>query len=234
MGSPVSKANTRRRSAAARALSFCVLVAPGLCRGQEALAPVPQRTDGTPAVEAPPEPTLDDTVEAGEADSETPRRHLVRWNEYKGPYFTIRMGGGALYDFAAYSQDDESKQQFELEPEGKLRDFRFLLKGSFPSFERSVTWSAGIMWDGPTESWLMRETGVMIAVPEWWGHLFIGRTKEGFSLNKVMAGYAGWTMERSTMNDASIPILADGIKWLGYIPSHGLLWNVGYYGDWLS
>jgi hypothetical protein len=31
--------------------------------------------------------------------------------------------------------------------------------------------------------------------PELLGHVFVGRTKEGFSLNKVMVGYAGWTME---------------------------------------
>jgi phosphate-selective porin OprO/OprP len=74
----------------------------------------------------------------------------------------------------------------------------------------------------------------MIAVPELWGHLFVGRTKEGFSVNKVMAGYAGWTLERATISDASIPILADGVKWLGYVPRLGLIWNLGMYVDWLS
>ncbi|HEY7819490.1 MAG TPA: porin, partial [Vicinamibacteria bacterium] len=51
---------------------------------------------------------------------------------------------------------------------------------------------------------------------------------------KVMVGYAGWTMERSTISDATIPILADGVKWLGYAPKQNLLWNLGFYGDWLS
>jgi phosphate-selective porin OprO/OprP len=49
-----------------------------------------------------------------------------------------------------------------------------------------------------------------------------------------MTGYDGWTMERATMNDATIPILADGIKWLGYTPKHKFLWNVGYFNDVLS
>src|SRR6185436_2378048 len=66
------------------------------------------------------------------------------------------------------------------------------------------------------------------------GHIFVGRTKEGFSLNKVMVGYAGWTMERTEMNDATIPILAHGIKWLGFAPKKHLVWNVGFFGDWLS
>jgi len=49
-----------------------------------------------------------------------------------------------------------------------------------------------------------------------------------------MVGYAGWGMERATISDATIPILADGVKWLGYAPKLGLLWNLGVYGDWLS
>jgi phosphate-selective porin OprO/OprP len=90
------------------------------------------------------------------------------------------------------------------------------------------------MYDAPSHSWFIRQTGVMIVVPKLWGNIFVGRSKEGFSLNKVMVGYDGWTMERSTMSDATIPILADGFKWLGYTPKHGFLWNFGYYNDWLS
>jgi phosphate-selective porin OprO/OprP len=192
---------------------------PQVCAGQQ--APPPEK----PAVES--------TLEAGEAEAVEPRRRLVRWNEYEGPFFTIRFGGAVLFDYATYSQDEASLQQFDLAPGFKLRDARLLLKGRL-KFKRPVTWSSGIMWDGAAESWLVRETGIMVAVPELWGHLFIGRTKEGFSLNKVMAGYAGWTMERATVSDATIPILADGVKWLGYAPGLRLLWNFGVYGDWLS
>ena len=195
---------------------------PGTARGQDAV----------PAEE----PTLDDTIEAGEADAEDPRRELIRWNHYEGPYFTIRLGGGVLYEGAGYSQDKASEEQFpDLEPEGKVRDARFLLRGSlFPNRKRAITYSVGLMYDGPTDEFLARETGVMVEVPELWGHLFIGRTKEGFSLNKVMSGFSGWTMERSTINDATIPILADGIKWLGYLPKQRILWNLGVYGDFFS
>jgi phosphate-selective porin OprO/OprP len=41
-------------------------------------------------------------------------------------------------------------------------------------------------------------------------------------------------MERSTINDATVPILADGIKWLGFLPRARVLWNIGFYGDALS
>lgn len=103
------------------------------------------------------------------------------------------MGGGFLTETAAFAQDEQSKEQFTL------------------------------LTDAPTHSWRIRQTGVMIEVPKLWGYFFIGRAKEGFSLNKVMTGYDGWTMERSTMSDATIPLLADGIKWLGYSPKHGFL-----------
>jgi len=179
------------------------------------------------------DPTIETDIDASESQ-EAPQRQLVRWNEYQGTHFTVRAGAGFLYEVAAFSQDQQSKEQFSLGFKYKVRDFRFLLAGKFPSLKRSVTWSAGFMYDAPTDSWLVRQTGVMIAFPELLGHLFIGRSKEGFSLNKVMTGYDGWTMERATINDATVPLLADGIKWLGYYPKHGILWNLGYFNDIFS
>jgi phosphate-selective porin OprO/OprP len=46
-----------------------------------------------------------------------------------------------------------------------------------------------------------------------------------------MVGYAGWGLERAPISDATLPILADGIKWLGYLPERHLMWNLGFYGD---
>jgi phosphate-selective porin OprO/OprP len=179
--------------------------------------------------------TLDDTPpEAGDEELGVPARKLIRFNEFDGERATFRFGGGFLYEYAAYSQDEQSKEQFALHPETRVRDARILFKGSFKGSKRTTSWSTGLMWDVPTEKFLVRETGVMIEVPEIWGNIFIGRTKEGVSLNKVMVGYAGWTMERATISDATIPILADGIKWLGWIPKKRLLWNLGFYGDRFS
>lgn len=204
-----------------------LLSAPVLLLGQDAANAPPQ------APTEPPAATLENTIEAG-SDEAQPTRSLVNWNEYNGPNFTIRGGFGFLYEYGAFAQDDESKEQVSLQPDEKLRDFRFLLKGSLPKFERKITWQAGIMYDAPTHSWVMRQTGVMIAVPELWGSLFIGRTKEGFSQIKVMVGYDLWTMERASISDATVPILADGFKWLGYSPKHKFLWNLGYFNDLLS
>ncbi len=236
---------TRQREAVKRFtviaafLTLTVLSGGRVLDAQEQAPPAsrPPATDGSSGSQSTaaiaPAQAIDDTIEAGEAEAKEPARRLVDWNHYEGPFFTIRAGGGLLYDYAAYKQDDQSKQQLDLTPELKLRDVRVLLKGRL-KFKRQVTWSSGLMYDGPSGKWLVRETGIMVEIPEIWGHIFVGRTKEGFSLNKVMVGYAGWTMERATISDATIPILADGVKWLGYLPKAHVLWNLGFYGDSLS
>jgi phosphate-selective porin OprO/OprP len=178
--------------------------------------------------------TLAMGITAGEADWE-PARHLLFQRLKMNPGFTtLHIGGGLLVDYAMFDQDSASRQQFPSLPSiGKLRDARFLLGGKFKT-KRPFTWQAGIMYDPLTKKWFVRQTGLMVAVPEIWSHFFIGRAKEGFSLNKVMAGYDGWTMERMPITDATVPLLADGIKWLGYVPSTHLFWNLGVFTDWLS
>jgi phosphate-selective porin OprO/OprP len=176
-------------------------------------------------------PILDEEVDAAEADGIEPKRKLVEWNHYEGPYFTVRLGAGFLYDYAAYAQDEDSKEQMALSGKTQVRDFRILLKGRFPKLPR-VSYTIGYMYDGTT--WVFRQTGFMILVPELLGDVFIGRSKEGFSTNKLMVGYYGWTNERASINDALIPILADGVKWTGGIPSGKLVYNLGYFFDEFS
>ena len=179
------------------------------------------------------EPAIDDERDAAEADGVEPRRQLVAWNRYQGPYFTLRVGGGFGYDYSAYAQDANSKEQMTLSPVAAVRDFRVLLKGKFPAIPR-LSYTLGYMYDGAKKEWFFRQTGLMVDVPELSGDIFIGRTKEGFSTNKIMVGYFTWTAERATMNEALIPILADGVKWTGRIPSGKLVYNVGYFKDELS
>lgn len=172
-------------------------------------------------------------ITAGEADGDRLRRNLLSRARLNLGFTTFELGGGVLVDYIGYDQDSASRTQFDLASIGKLRDARVLIGGKFNT-KRSFTWQAGIMYDAATKQWLVRQTGFMIAVPELWGHLFIGRAKEGFSLNKVMVGYDGWTMERQPFTDASIPLLADGVKWLGYVPSQHFFWNLGLFGDAFS
>ena len=75
--------------------------------------------------------------------------------------------------------------------------------------------------------------GITIGVPELKGHIFVGRTKEGFSMVKVMNGHSPWGYERQMALDV-IPILADGIKWFGMLPKSKIFWNLGYFNDFIS
>lgn len=102
--------------------------------------PSSQQTTPPPSTTAPPS-SLDDTVDAGEMDDDlghAPRR-MAGWNEYRGPYITARAGMGFLVETASFAQDDVSKEQIKMLPAQRLRDFRFVLGGSFPSLSRKVT-----------------------------------------------------------------------------------------------
>lgn len=176
---------------------------------------------------------LTNVSEAAGADGDVPRRRLVKWNEIEGPWATLRIGGGFLYDYAAYDQDEDSKQQMALEPAGKLRDFRILMKGRFTRIE-GLTYTFGYMYDAATEDWKVRQTGLQYELPALHGRVFVGRTKEGISTNKLMVGYQGWTMERSTANDAFLPILADGVKWMGNSKDGRFAYSLGWFGDQFS
>ena len=114
-----------------------------------------------------------------------------------------------------------------------MRDFRLLLRGRFKT-QRPFSWQLGYMYDGAEKEWRFRMTGFMIGFPKAHGQLFIGRTKEGYSMVKVMNGYTGWTSERSPTLDAFVPILADGVKWMGYYPGPRIFFSIGAFGDWLS
>ena len=199
-------------------VAFFLCLMPGLLYSQE------QETDTVP----------DGTEGETLVKKDAPKRP---WNEFDLRFTTFKFGAGLLYEYGGFKQDEESKQQAELggyvvEDDHKLRDFRILFSGQLPT-KRTITWKTGFMYDAPGDEWFVRETGLMISVPELWGNIFIGRTKEGTSLNKVMNGYAGWTMERQMALDV-IPILADGVKWLGFLPKQRVLWNAGVYTDWLS
>jgi len=155
--------------------------------------------------------SLTQTVDASGADGDVPKRQLVSWNEFEGPYATLRVGAGFLYDYVGFGQDDASKQQMNLAPTGGVRDARLIFKGRFPKLPR-LSYTIGYMYDVNAETWRFRQTGLMLEFPDLYGQIFVGRTKEGMSTNKLMVGYQGWTNERATSNDAFNPILADGIK----------------------
>lgn len=158
-------------------------------------------------------------------------------NEVQTPFSTFKIGMGFIYDVTTYAQSDIFKRQMdsadlEVSGNGKVRDFRVLGSGRLNT-KRPLSWKFAFMYNGDTKEWLVRESGVTIGVPELFGNLFIGRTKEGYSMVKVMNGHSPWTNERQMALDV-IPILADGIKLMGYVPKSGVFWNAGYFNDIIS
>jgi phosphate-selective porin OprO/OprP len=116
---------------------------------------------------------------------------------------------------------------------GKIRDSRLIVSGQL-STKRSIRWQSGFMYDWIQDKWFVRQTALIVGLPEIKSNVWIGRMKEGPSLNRVMVGYDGWTMERFTFSDAAIPLLADGFRWQGYLPDAHFVWNLGYFVDVLS
>lgn len=202
-------------------VAFIVLAVPYGIYGQDTIRTVPDGTEG-------------EVMQV--LDSNTPVDERP-WNVFDGRFTTLKFGLGFLYEYAAFAPDETAERQMdslnsELKSAFDVRDFRLLMSGQLKT-KRTITWKAGLMYDGDKQAWFVRESGIMIATPEIWGHLFIGRTKEGISLSKVMNGYAGEGVERHMAIDP-VPILADGIKWLGYLPKQRIIWNIGIYADWLS
>jgi len=177
--------------------------------------------------------SLTNVDDASGPEGEAPRRRLVSWNEYEGPFMTLRLGAGFLYDYSAFEQDADSKEQMSLQDKAAVRDSRLLFSGRFPKIP-GLTYTFGYMYDGAADTWLVRQTGLQYEIPSLHGRIFVGRTKEGISTSRIMNGYAGWTMERAAINDALFPILADGIKWMGNSADGRIAYNVGWFGDHFS
>jgi phosphate-selective porin OprO and OprP len=181
--------------------------------------------------------TTDDAIEAAVAAEDQPfppeDQRLMHWSDFDGEHTTFHFGYNAMYDFVGYDQDPDSVAQFPgLEnPDSKLRDLRLLVSGKFPKTKHLVEWKAGYMRDGVNNTWLWRETGLVVAVPRIWGYLFIGRTKLGVSMIKHMSGASIMGLERAQIEDMTIPIQNDGIRWMGYLPKQRLVWNLGYFNE---
>jgi len=180
--------------------------------------------------------TIDNSIVGAESEEPRPSAadpRLFHWNDITRENYTLHFGLNAMYDAVGVSQDDQSVDQMgDLKsPDSKWRDFRLLASGTFPKVKRLVQWKIGYMYDGLNDQWLVRETGVILAAPEIWGHLFVGRTKLGVSMIKQMSGASIWGLERAPIEDMIIPIMNDGVRWMGYLPKQSLVWNLGYFNE---
>ncbi|GAO43971.1 OprO/OprP family phosphate-selective porin [Flavihumibacter petaseus] len=197
-----------------------------LVNAQDTTRVMPNGTDGLVFKARPADSTFENTPKA------------LAPNEFAGTYSTFRIGAGFIGDFTSYSESSTFKKQMDslnidLRPTYKTRDFRILASGRFLKSKRYLAWKFAYMYDGDKGVWMVRESGLTIGVPELFGHIFVGRTKEGYSMIKVMNGHSGLTNERQMALDP-IPILADGIKWFGYHQKTRIFWNLGYFNDLTS
>lgn len=171
------------------------------------------------------------------ADSEdvdsTSINKATKWNEFNNSLFSLRLGGGFLVDTANYAQDETSLKQMDLSNTTALRDLRLLLKGKINPIQ-NLSYTLGYMYDGAQDDWRFRQTGLILDIPQWDGNFFLGRQKEGFSTNKIMVGYYGWTNERSAASDALIPILADGLKWTARAFEGQIVYNIGAFKETIT
>ena len=172
--------------------------------------------------------------EKAETPEQPPRKKA--FNEFDLGFTTIRMGAAFIHEYAAYSQDDAGKAQMdaagvELTDQHKFRDFRYFANGRLNT-KRQLIWKVAAMYDGAEDSWTFRETGLLIGVPELKGHIFLGRSKEGYSLYKVQNGYSTWGNERQMSLDL-IPIMTDGIHFYGYAPGPRVFWYLGGYSNFI-
>jgi phosphate-selective porin OprO and OprP len=152
------------------------------------------------------------------------------WNEWNLGFTTFRPGIAAIYEYAAYSQDETVDAQMDsantvIKDQWKWRDVRFFAQGTLNT-KRRIVWKVGLMYDGAETSWTFRETGLLVGLPEINSIVFLGRQKEGYSFNKVQNGYSCYGNERQMSLDL-IPIMTDGIRFYGYFPKPRLYYSAG-------
>src|SRR5215831_3908681 len=177
---------------------FLILLLPNLFYGQDTSKTMPNGTDGLVFT-----PHSADTIKS--------QLKNLQPNEFEGKIATFKIGLGYIHDFVTYRESKEFRQQmdtagFDLKPTFQVRDFRILGSGELKT-KRYLAFKFAYMYDGDAKTWLVRESGITIGVPELAGNIFIGRTKEGYSMVKVMNGHSPWTAERQMSIDV-IPILA--------------------------
>jgi phosphate-selective porin OprO and OprP len=175
-----------------------------------------------------PGPAMGEDLDAPDPEKISPSKAY----QYDHEYFSIRFGGGLLIDYNRFDQDSESEDQLDWDPEIGIRDLRALASGRTPW--PVLTYTVGYAYIAATNEFRFRQTGFKLKIDALSGFFFLGRTKEGFSTNKLMVGYYGWFNERSAANDAFIPILADGVRWNGTGFDGQLVYNVGAFADVLS
>ena len=130
--------------------------------------------------------------------AEEPRRKLVKWNEYEGRSRPpLRLRRSCRLRRLRPGRREQGAVRARRRRRRSATSACCSRAASRPS--APITWTLGLHVRRRRRRLALPPDRLLVGVPEIDGHVFIGRTKEGYSMIKVMTGYSGWTMERTPM-----------------------------------
>jgi len=185
-----------------------------------------------PAVESPKE-----VAAAGPETEPEPAPAPGAWKRVNSRWVTAVPVGGLFLDFVRFGQGEDSRNQV-----GDLTDFekpevRGIRAGAVGTvnFDKPWLWavfgayngfSAGFE-RGETPVWSLFDLWVEVPVPKL-GLVTVGRAKEPFSMERMMAGGLVGFMERAVGTDAFTPSRVDGASIKGSFAQKRMNWAGGY------
>ena len=187
-----------------------------------------------PAAPAPPaaDSTYTDTLDAAEADGDVPRRRLISWNEYEGPYFiTARRAAASSTTTPVTRRTTTARRRADWSDKADLRDFRFMLKGKL-KFVPRLSYTIGYMYDKAQDDWRFRQTGIMVDVPELLGQ-HLRRPHQGRLLDQQDHGRLPGLDERESRDQrraSAHPGRRHQVD-AATFPSGKFVYNLGWFGD---
>ncbi len=160
-----------------------------------------------------------------------PRRRLVEVERVRRPVVhRARLGGGLLYDFATYSQDEDSKQQLDASSVRCRAGLPGDAEGRGSRLAPRLSYSAGICTTPPPSSGGSARPALMVGRARAAGRR-LHRTHQGRLLDEQAHGRLsrGGPSSDRPRDDAFLPILADGVKWIGRVPSGKFVYSLGWF-----
>jgi phosphate-selective porin OprO/OprP len=172
------------------------------------------------------------------ANAEAPRRQLVSWNQYKGPWFSMRLGGVVMGDVAGYSQDAASVAQVgTLDTQVQLRNLRltasgdlnfsqpwsYVITGEYQGFDRGTDTTGSRVLE-------LSELAVTIPLPPI-GRLAFGKFKAPISLDRLTSSSNIEFLERPALLDALLPSRNTGLMLSSTAIDERLTWSIGWFNS---
>jgi phosphate-selective porin len=164
------------------------------------------------------------------------------WNRLESKWVNAQAGGGIALDFVRYHQYDSSLQQVgdltEFErPE--IRALRLGVAGTF-NFTKPWLWYVAGAYRGfdrgfdqsTQDAWALFDLSLTVPI-EKLGSVTVGKTKEPFSMERLMGGGVMPATERSMGIDALTSARNIGIQLGNHFAGKRMTWRGGVFNDWL-